>query len=217
MRPKLIIFDCDGVLIDSEVIACRTTARALTRAGYPVSPEDVVDRFAGLTGKAMRAAVEHELGSPLSDDFEHGTRQDLWAAFKKELLAIEGIEDVLDSLDIPVCVASGSSKERLEYTLELVGLHDRLAPNIFSAEFVPNGKPAPDLFLYAARQMQTPPGDCLVIEDSVHGVRAALAAGMPVFGFCGGGHCEPPHAARLLREGATAVFSDVTALPRLLS
>ena len=217
MRPKLIIFDCDGVLIDSEVIACRTTARALTLAGYPISAEDMVDRFAGQSGQTLRVAIERELGRPLARGFEAETRQELWAAFKNDLLAMDGIETVLDALDMPVCVASGSSKERLDYTLHLVGLRDRFAPHIFSAEFVAKGKPAPDLFLFAAHRMDAPPQECLVIEDSVHGVRAALAAGMAVFGFCGGGHCEPSHAARLLQEGAAAVFSNIAALPRLVS
>lgn len=217
MRPKLVIFDCDGVLIDSEVIACRTTARALTLAGYPISAEDMVDRFAGRSGRALRAAVEQELGRPLGAEFEAETRRVLWAAFEHELLAMEGIETALDALDIPICVASSSAQERLDYTLGLVGLRERFAPHIFSAELVADGKPAPDLFLLAARTMGTAPEDCLVIEDSTHGVRAALAAGMAVFGFCGGGHCEPPHAGRLLREGATAVFSDIAALPRLVS
>lgn len=217
MRRKLIIFDCDGVLIDSEVIACRMMAEALTQEGYPISTEDMVLRFAGLSGKTRQAEIERELGRKLPADFETIAQQSLRAAFRQELQATPGIVDALDALLIPVCVASSSGQDRLGYALGLVGLHDRFAGNVFSAESVANGKPAPDLFLYAAARMQVDAGDCLVIEDSVAGVQAAVAAGMQVLGFCGGGHCPPSHATRLLAEGAMAVFSDMTALPRLVA
>lgn len=217
MRRKLIIFDCDGVLIDSEVIACRMMAEALTQEGYPISTEDMVLRFAGLSGKTRQAEIERELGRKLPADFETIAQQSLRAAFRQELQATPGIVDALDALLIPVCVASSSGQDRLGYALGLVGLHDRFAGSVFSAESVANGKPAPDLFLYAAARMQVDAGDCLVIEDSVAGVQAAVAAGMQVLGFCGGGHCPPSHATRLLAEGAMAVFSDMTALPRLVA
>ena len=217
MHPKLVIFDCDGVLIDSEVIACRTMAHALTREGYSISGDQVALRFAGLSAKSRQTVVERELGRQLPEQFEAMAWQDLHAAFREELTAMAGVEAVLDALNIRFCVASGSSPKRLEFTLGLVGLHERFAPHIFSSESVRYGKPAPDLFLHAARQMHTEPQDCLVIEDSVAGVQAAQAAGMDVLGFCGGGHCPPNHARRLMDEGATAVFSELPAILRLLA
>ncbi len=213
MHPQLIIFDCDGVLIDSEVIACRVTADALTQAGYAISTEDLVLRFAGHSSRSMYDIVERGLGHKLPEDFEANTRLTLETAFQTELRAMRGIEATLDALRIPACVASSSSPARLSFTLGLVGLHARLAPHVFSAVSVAAGKPAPDLFLLAAETMRTAPSDCLVIEDSVPGVHAARAAGMRVLGFCGGGHCAAGHAARLLDEGAMAVFSD---MPKLL-
>ena len=217
MNRKLIIFDCDGVLIDSEVIACRMMAEALTAEGYPISTEDMVHRFVGLAAKTRQAQVERELGHPLPHDFEAAAQRDLRAAFQHELRAMAGIADALDALRVPVCVASSSGADRLRYTLDLVGLHGRFAGHVFSADSVAHGKPAPDLFLFAAARMQVAPADCLVIEDSTAGVQAAVAAGMPVLGFCGGGHCPSAHAARLLAEGATAVFSTMSVLPRLVA
>ncbi len=217
MRPKLVIFDCDGVLIDSEVIACRMMAEALTQEGYPITFAEMANRFVGLSAKTRQAHIEQELGRSLPADFEANAQRSLQAAFAGELLAIAGIEDALNALKMPVCVASSSSSARLDYALGLVGLRDRFAPWIFSAELVTNGKPAPDLFLFAAQQMQAEPGDCLVVEDSLAGVQAGAAAGMPVLGFCGGGHCTPTHATRLLNAGATAVFSDMASLPRLVA
>jgi HAD superfamily hydrolase (TIGR01509 family) len=217
MRRKLIIFDCDGVLIDSEVIACRMMAEALTLEGYPITTEDMVHRFAGLSGKTRAALVERELGRKLPADFEAIAQHSLRAAFQQELQATAGIAEALDALPMPVCVASSSGADRLRFALDLVGLHSRFAGNIFSADSVSHGKPAPDLFLFAAARMQVAPADCLVVEDSAAGVQAATAAGMAVLGFCGGAHCTPPHAARLLAEGAMAVISDMTVLPRLIA
>src|SRR4051794_17176410 len=139
MRCKLIIFDCDGVLIDSEVIACRMTAEALTREGYPISTEDVARRFAGLSSRTRQAQVESELGRKLPADFEAFAEQSLLAAFKQELQAIPGILAALDALQVPVCVASSSGRERLRYALGLVSLHDRFATKVFSAESVAHG------------------------------------------------------------------------------
>ncbi len=124
-------------------------------------------------------------------------------------------EAALDAVRVPVCVASSSAPTRLRFTLELVGLHKRVAPNVFSAVSVPAGKPAPGLFLHAAREMRTEPGACLVIEDSVPGVQAALAAGMPVLGFCGDRHCAADHGARQL--SAIAVFAEMSKPPCLIA
>jgi HAD superfamily hydrolase (TIGR01509 family) len=212
----LIIFDCDGVLVDSEVISCRTHAEMLTRHGYPISVEQVHDRFLGRSAHAARLEIERELGRPLPDDLDIQLRAELYRSFEESLEAIPGIAQALQEISQPICVASSGSPERIRTSLMLVGLHERFAPNIFSAVQVTNGKPAPDLFLLAARQMQVPPGQCLVIEDSIPGVTAARAAGMTALGFHGGSHCRPSTAAALRDAGAVATFADMRQLPALI-
>jgi HAD superfamily hydrolase (TIGR01509 family) len=212
----LIIFDCDGVLVDSEVISCRTYAEMLTRHGYPISVEQVHDRFLGRSAREARLEIEHELGRNLPDDLDTQLRAELYRSFAETLEAIPGIAQALDGISQAVCVASSGSPERIRTSLTLVNLHDRFVPNIFSAQQVEHGKPAPDLFLFAARQMQVPPERCLVIEDSIPGVIAARAAGMAVLGFHGGSHCRPSTAAALREAGATATFEDMRRLPVLI-
>jgi HAD superfamily hydrolase (TIGR01509 family) len=212
----LIIFDCDGVLVDSEVISCRTHAEMLTRHGYPISVDQVHDRFLGRSAHEARAEIERELGRALPDDLDVQLKTELYRSFSATLEAIPGIEQALAAISQPVCVASSGSPERIRTSLTLVNLYNRFAPNIFSAAQVNNGKPAPDLFLFAAGQMQVSPGRCLVIEDSVPGVIAACAAGMAVLGFDGGSHCRPTTAATLRSAGATATFGDMRQLPALI-
>ena len=213
----LIIFDCDGVLIDSEPIAARIHAEALTELGHDISAEEIMRRFSGLSDRAWYPVIEVEMKHPLPADYPARARLALERAFRQELRPIPGIDAALAALAVPLCVASGSSPERLRFTLECAGLHHRFAPHIFSAAMVARGKPAPDLFLFAAEQMQAAPSRCLVIEDSVAGVQAARAADMAVLGFCGGGHCGPAHAERLARAGAKIVFRDMQRLPHILS
>jgi HAD superfamily hydrolase (TIGR01509 family) len=212
----LIIFDCDGVLVDSEVISCRTHAEMLTRHGYPISTEQVHERFLGRSSREARLEIERELGRALPDDLETELRAELYRSFEAGLEAIPGIAAVLANISQPVCVASSGSPERIRTSLTLTGLYDRFAPNLFSAAQVQNGKPAPDLFLFAAAQMQVAPARCLVVEDSVHGVMAACAAGMAVLGFHGGSHCRPTTAAALRDAGAVATFDDMPQLPALI-
>jgi HAD superfamily hydrolase (TIGR01509 family) len=212
----LIIFDCDGVLVDSEVISCRTHSEMLTRHGYPISVEQVHDRFLGRSAHAARLEIERELGRALPDDLDIQLRAELYRSFEESLEAIPGIAQALQEISQPVCVASSGSPERIRTSLTLVSLYERFAPNIFSAVQVTNGKPAPDLFLLAARQMQVPPGQCLVIEDSVPGVVGARAAGMTALGFHGGSHCRPSTAAALRDAGAVATFADMRQLPALI-
>jgi HAD superfamily hydrolase (TIGR01509 family) len=216
MIPDLLIFDCDGVLIDSELIACQVDAACLTEIGWDHTVEDILDRYVGRSTAAMFADLEARAGKKLPEGFAETLRQRLAAAFETELAAIPGVADVLDQLSCRICVASSSAPERLRHSLSLAGLHDRFAPHIFSATEVRRGKPAPDLFLHAAGRMGAPPHRCLVIEDSVAGVQAACAAGMTVFGFTGGGHCRPGHDERLRREGASVIFADMAQLPLLV-
>jgi HAD superfamily hydrolase (TIGR01509 family) len=212
----LIVFDCDGVLVDSEVISCRTHAEMLTRHGYPISAEQVHDRFLGRSTREARVEIEHELGRRLPDELDVQLKAELHRSFAADLEAIPGIEQALAGIAQPVCVASSGSPERIRTSLTLVNLYHRFAPHIFSALQVSNGKPAPDLFLFAAAQMRVPPVRCLVVEDSVPGVMAACAADITVLGFHGGSHCRPDSAETLRGAGAAATFDDMRQLPALI-
>jgi len=212
----LIIFDCDGVLVDSEVISCRAHANALTRHGYPISSEQVSRRFLGRSTKQANLEIETELGRKLPEAYHGDLQDELFRSFEADLEAIRGIHDVLDVVTQAVCVASSGSHQRMQVSLGSTGLHERLAPNIFSSSQVKNGKPAPDLFLFAANQMRMPPERCVVIEDSLAGIAGARAAGMTVFGFCGGSHCGNGHAETLLQAGANLTFADMHQLPELV-
>lgn len=216
MNFDLIIFDCDGVLVDSEVIACRVDADSLTRHGYPITADQVLDRFLGRSMRQVRLEVEAELGRSLPDDFSTQLLEELYRSFVAELKAVPHIHATLDTIAQPACVASSSSHERMRISLGRTGLYDRFAPHIFSATQVRNGKPAPDLFLFAAEQMAMSPKQCLVIEDSAPGIAAARAAGMTVLGFHGGSHCRPGYADRLHAAGAAIVFNDMRQLPALI-
>jgi HAD superfamily hydrolase (TIGR01509 family) len=211
----LVIFDCDGVLVDSEEIACRMLAATLTKHGYPISADGVHDRFLGRSMQQMRGAVEAELGHSLPAEFGVGLRAEIDRAFET-LQALPHIETALDAIAHPVCVASSGTPTRIRSSLTTVGLLGRFEHAMFSAAEVQNGKPAPDLFLHAAAQMNVPPARCLVIEDSIPGVTGAVAAGMTAFGFHGGGHCRPHTAASLLAAGAVAAFDDFRQLPAMI-
>ncbi|WP_407157230.1 HAD family hydrolase [Bradyrhizobium sp. STM 3557] len=217
MAFDLIIFDCDGVLVDSEVISCQAHADVLSASGYPITAAQVFDRFLGRSAKQARLEVEAELGRSLPDDFTERLRERLFSAFEADLQAVIGITQALDAIDLPVCVASSGSHERMRVSLGATRLYDRFAPNIFSSSQVANGKPAPDLFLFAAAQMKAAPSACIVVEDSVAGITGAAAAGMTVLGFHGGSHCGPDHAATLQAAGATATFGDMRHLPALIA
>ena len=216
MPIDLIIFDCDGVLVDSEVISCTAHANALTRHGYPITAEQVSTRFLGRATKQANLEIETELGRKLPEAYHGDLQDELFRAFEVDLEAIRGIHDVLDVVTQRVCVASSGSHQRMQVSLGTTGLHKRLAPHIFSSSQVSNGKPAPDLFLFAAKQMGVPPERCVVIEDSLAGIAGARAAGMKVFGFCGGSHCGAGHAETLRQAGADLTFSDMHQLPELV-
>jgi HAD superfamily hydrolase (TIGR01509 family) len=212
----LVIFDCDGVLIDSELIGAHVEAAELGRVGIPLAESEILTRFLGMSAEAMYRALEVEHGRDLPQDFATTVQAAIDAAFERDLQVIPGIHETLDRLRTASCVASSSSLARLRHSLGLTGLYARFAPHVFSAEQVARGKPAPDLFLHAAETMGYQPARCLVIEDSVSGVRGAIAAGMRVWGFVGGGHCADGHAGRLLAAGAERVFDHMPDLPALL-
>jgi HAD superfamily hydrolase (TIGR01509 family) len=213
----LVIFDCDGVLVDSEVISCRAHAQTLTRHGYPITEHQVLERFLGVSDREARLIVEAELGRRLPDDFESQVKHATLQFYDGDLRAISHIADALAAIDLPKCVASSGTPEKIRHGLTCAGLYETLAPHIFSATQVERGKPAPDLFLFAAGQMRASPERCVVIEDSVPGVAGALAAGMTVLGFHGGSHCLPGHAEKLRAAGATATFDDMRELPALIA
>lgn len=213
---KLIIFDCDGVLIDSEIVVCRLASEELTRVGYPITLDQVIERFAGRPEREMMAEVTEGLGRPVPDEYYARLRQRIEEAYSSELRAIPGVLETLGALRIPACVASSSHPEKLMLGLEATGLHRSLAPNLISASVVAHGKPAPDVFIYAAGWMRAAVPDCVVIEDSLHGVRAAVAAGMRVIGFAGGAHCGPDHSSRLAAAGAAPVTTRFEELRTVL-
>ena len=216
MGFDLIIFDCDGVLVDSEVISCRSHADVLSRHGYPITQQQVFDRFLGRSTRQANAEVEAELGRALPDHFHVQLQDEQLRSFEADLEAIPHIHSALDSLSLALCVASSGSHQRMRVTLGRTRLYERFAPNIFSSSQVVNGKPAPDLFLFAASQMNVAPERCLVIEDSVPGVAGGRAAGMAVLGFHGGSHCRPGHGDGLRAAGAAATFDDMRQLPGLI-
>lgn len=211
MTVDLVIFDCDGVLIDSEPLDCRAVAECLAEDGIPLSADEILERYTGISWAAMVADLEARHG-PMAADFAERHRRRLWPLLEAELTAIPGITDVLAALECAICVASSSTPEQLRHTLSIVGLFERLSPHIFSATEVARGKPAPDLFLYAARRMGVGPERCVVVEDSLPGIAAAVAAGMPAIGFTGGSHNRLGHDPRLRDAGAAIVIEDMVLL-----
>ena len=208
----LLIFDCDGVLVDSEPLSCELDAELLTQCGVSYTAAEVARDFTGVSLKDQIARIEAERGVRLPDDFRERLNQALFARFETELKPVQGVRDAILALPFPRCVASSSAPERIALSLRVTGLSD-FFDHVFSSTQVPRGKPAPDLFLYAAGRMNARPGDCLVIEDSTAGVQAAVAAGMRVIGFTGGGHCGPDHADKLRQAGATIIVARMADLP----
>jgi len=206
-----VIFDCDGVLIDSERLAIKVEVELLRELGWPLTEAQVIERFMGRSEREMHAAIEAQLGERLPDGWQTRFATAYRESFAAELAPVVGVVEALDRIAIPSCVASSSSYQHLRYTLGLTGLYERFDGRIFSSEDVARGKPAPDLFLHAATQMGAEPAGCVVVEDSPPGVEAARAAGMRVLAFAGG--LSP--AARLEGPGTT-VFDDMGELPALL-
>ena len=209
---ELVIFDCDGVLVDSERVAVKVDVQVFTKLGLSITEEEVIERFVGRSDDYIVSQLEAELGRTLAEDWEEEFMPLYREAFAAELRPVDGIVEALDQIEIPSCVASSGTHEKMRYTLGLTGLHERFAGRIFSVTEVAQGKPAPDLFLHAARQMGVEPQRCAVVEDSRWGVEAARAAGMRAYGYGGG----LTSAERLVGPG-TVVFEDMRQLPRLLA
>jgi HAD superfamily hydrolase (TIGR01509 family) len=202
MSPSLVIFDCDGVLVDSEILSAEVEAEALQALGADVSAQEVMRMFLGLTQGDMEKLVERDYGIKLPAEHAQATNQMLRKAYLSRLNPIPGIREVLEGLTIPFCVASNSPPAKLGLGLSVTNLFELLYPNIFCSKLVPRGKPAPDLFLYAAKMMGVHAADAVVVEDSVVGIKAAKAAGMRAIGFVGGLHHMPPSESTLTAVGA---------------
>jgi HAD superfamily hydrolase (TIGR01509 family) len=209
---EVVIFDCDGVLVDSERLAVRIDVQVLASLGWHLTEAEVVSRFVGLSDAHIRREAEAQIGRKLPEDWEAEFQSLYREAFQAELQPVEGILEALEQIPFRTCVASSGTHEKMRFTLGLTGLHERFAGRIFSATEVERGKPAPDLFLHAAERMGVLPAQCVVVEDSVHGVTAARAAGMRVLAY--GGGVTPPE--RLADHGAP-VFRDMRELPTLLA
>ena len=213
MAPELVIFDCDGVLVDSEPIAVRTEVRLLAEVGWPLTEQEVLERFVGRSDADVLAAIEAQVGRPLPD-WRDRYHRELHAAFDAELTAVDGVAAAIDAVEaagVATCVASSGSHDKMRRTLGRTGLWERFEGRIFSSSEVAHGKPAPDLFLHAAASMGAAPERCVVVEDSRAGAAAARAAGMRCIGFAGG--LTP--AAWLEAEGAE-VITDMVDLPALV-
>lgn len=215
-RPDLVIFDCDGVLVDSEPLANAVLARALSAEGLATTLAESVERYTGLSMRSMVERAEAALGRPLPHDFIDRVQAETFAAFRRALRPVPGVREALERIDLPVCVASSGTPDKIALSLRVTGLDCFFGDHVFSATMVPRGKPFPDLFLHAAAGMGTAPGRCVVVEDSLPGVQAAVAAGMKVLGYAGGDHGGEAHARRLERAGAQP-FDDMARLPTLLA
>jgi HAD superfamily hydrolase (TIGR01509 family) len=205
-KPDLIIFDCDGVLIDSEVLSCRCLSKVLARYGIDLGLGQALDLFLGRSVTAVREHYE-ALGRLIPEQFSAELKASVHAAFLSGLCPIAGVSSVLEDLQIPHCVASSSDVDRVSFSLSLTGLAPHFDGRLYTAQMVERGKPAPDLFLYAAERMQADPRRTLVIEDSISGVTAGKAAGMTVWGFVGGSHYQSRDGKAILSQaGADRVF-----------
>tara|TARA_R110002096_G_scaffold70465_13_gene169005 strand:+ start:2933 stop:3601 length:669 start_codon:yes stop_codon:yes gene_type:complete len=184
----LVIFDCDGVLIDSEIISARMLIEQLAKLGVTVDLDYVAKNFLGRSYPTVMETIRQEFKLYLPPEFEDQYRARLLKAFETGLTVMPGVSDVIRSLAVPFCIATSSSPARVAKSLQMVGLGDLVGPTLFTSSMVARGKPAPDLFLYAAEKMGMAPARCLVIEDSLTGIRAGIAAGMTVWRFTGGSH-----------------------------
>ncbi|MET8807600.1 HAD family hydrolase [Streptomyces sp. NPDC004546] len=209
---ELVIFDCDGVLVDSERIAARVQVSLGAELGWPLTQEEVVERFIGRSHAVIREQVAARLGEETAAVWAERFEQLHHEAVNADLAPVDGLPEALDAIALPTCVASSGSHDKMRHTLGRTGLYDRFAGRIYSATEVARGKPAPDLFLHAARHMGVDPAACVVVEDSRPGVLAARAAGMRAFGYAGG--LTP---AERLEGPGTTVFHDMRKLPALIA
>ncbi|MGM0422523.1 MAG: HAD family hydrolase [Pseudomonadota bacterium] len=216
MPINAIIFDCDGVLVDSEALLLQADLESFSEIGLNYEPKEFHQKYLGTDNETYFQTLAREYKEHHGDHPPENVRDTFLSRRKsileKELTAIKGVSELAANLKLKKAVASNTQRnEWLEKKLKMVGLYDVFAPHIYAAENVKNGKPAPDLYLYAAEQIGVDPKECLVIEDSPRGVQAAVAAGMSTIGFTGAAHVDEDHAAHLITAGATEVFSTMRA------
>jgi HAD superfamily hydrolase (TIGR01509 family) len=216
----LLIYDFDGVIADSEVVANTVLAEVVTELGLPTSLQDAYGLYMGKRFSEVMSAVQASLGRTLPPTFAADCQVRTLGRFRQELRLVDGVRRYLDAFaDLPRCIASSSAPERLAVCLEVLGLHGEFGANVFSASTVARGKPHPDIFLYAAQQMRVPPSRCVVLEDSPSGVAAALAAGMTVIGILAASHIQEGQQERLRSAGARYLaqsFEEAEAITRRL-
>lgn len=218
---KLVIFDCDGVLINSEEIYVDSEIEFLSNAGFHVERTAYMEAFMGLSPDEWRVkigiAARDRNGHPLPENFFESLHAFIMQRFETELRSISGVRSAVSNLESMCCVASSTPLPELQWKLGHAGIADLFSPNIFSADMVDRGKPAPDLFLHASATLAIEPRRCVVVEDSANGVAAGKAAGMQVIGFTGGDHCPPDHATILMSNGAEVVIDDFAKLGSTIS
>lgn len=211
----LIIFDCDGVLVDSEIIASEVNLEIVKDLGMDLTLDELSQRYSGLTADNIFAQVSEELNKPLPQDIAERSDKMLDEALRQSLQAVAGVHEMLDVMDDALCICSNSTTPRLEQNLTLTNLLDRFHPHIFSAVEVRQNlpKPSPDVFLHAAETLGATPAQSIVIEDSSHGVEGAVAAGMRVIGFVGASHSYVGHSEKLMDAGAETTVSKLSDVP----
>lgn len=209
----LLIFDCDGVLVDSERLSHAELAQLMTQLGRPMTTEQAIEIFAGQRLQDVMRTAEVLLSKPIPADLAEEAGRRLLARFRRELKPLVGVREAIETLPLARCVASSSTLERLRISMEVTGLADLFDDRLFSADQVEHGKPAPDLFLLAARSFGVSPADCIVIEDSALGIRAARAAGMKAIGFVGASHATMQLGRQLKAAGADVVIESMSELP----
>lgn len=219
MKPAALLFDFDGVLIESESLGNRQIAEWLTAAGHPTTPEQSMANFMGLSGTAFIAAIEQWIGGPLPDDFHIARAAEDARVMADGIDAVAGAVAFVRGLpaDLPRAIVSSSKVAWIDRHLRHIGLRDAFGDHLYSGrEHVAHGKPAPDLYLYAAERLGVAIADCAIIEDSPVGAMGAVASGARVIGFVAGTHCAPDHADRLLAVGVDGVANDFAEMARLL-
>lgn len=216
---QLVIFDCDGVLIDSEIVAAAAELEVYSEYGLEMEPMEFAARFAGLDSIGVKSRMEEELGRELPDKVIEETRAKVNEKVGAEAKIIPGADTVLDMLDQARCICSNSPSIRLKESLSRVGLYDRFRPYIFSAQDTdpPVFKPKPEIFLKAMEEFSVSPKQTVIIEDSIHGVEGGVAAGARVIGFTGATHSWHGHAQELQDAGAETSISRLADLPAMVS